>query len=430
MMISQESLPRVARGEDNEPIACTEQDVTASGAPLIELITRLVLRKWLILKVTAFAASAGVLLGLLLPVQYTSIAKIMSPQQTQSTASLVMNQLASNGAAPLAAITGGSLGLKNPNDLYIGLMDSRPVADAIVQRFKLAEVYRSRDMTMARQRLAENTIIASEKSGLISISVMDRDKDRAAELANAYADELRALTKTLAVTEASRRRLFYEGQLKEAKEALVTAELNFQQVQQNKGMVQLDAQAKAMIDSLAASRAKVAAKQVEVQALRSYSTDRNPELQLAQSELSSLQAEVAGLEQSSHSSGFTDLGMKDVPSAGLDYLSAQHEVLYRQTLFDLLIKQYDSARLDEAKDAVVIQVVEPAIPPDRKSSPHRAQITLLFTLIGWMGACIYVMIGEIIRRDPGLSQSLDRLKVALIGRSTHPERVRNRSVSA
>jgi capsular polysaccharide biosynthesis protein len=276
-----------AQYNSNEATAATMEGVSSLELPgrdhevsLIEVLTQLAYRKWLIAKVTGLAALAGVILSFVLPVRYTATVKIMPPQQTQSTAAmLMMNQLTSAGGGSLAALAGGGLGLKNPNDIYIGLLTSRPISDAIIQKFSLATVYRAKDMTAARKKLASFIEVTSEKNGFIAVSVTDRDRKRVAEMANAYTDQLRILTKTLAVTEASQRRLFYEGQLKSTKEDLVAAELAFQQVQQQKGLIQLDAQARAMIESLAALRAQVAAKQVEVQALRSYSTEQNPDVQ-------------------------------------------------------------------------------------------------------------------------------------------------------
>jgi uncharacterized protein involved in exopolysaccharide biosynthesis len=271
-------------------------------------------------------------------------------------------------------------------------------------------------MTGAREKLAQSTVVKSEKSGLITIAVSDRDRQRAAELANAYTGELRALTQRLAVTEASQRRLFYEDQLKQSKEALVGAELAFQQVQQQKGLVALDAQAKAMIESLAGLRAQAAAKQVEVQALRSFSTEQNPEVQLAEQELSTLQAEAARMEQRSHSHGLAGLDLGDVPSAGLDYLRAQHQLLYRQTLYDLLIKQYDAARLDEAKEAAIIQVLEPATEPDRKSAPRRVWIAFCAMLLGFFASAFYILAAMAFaraRRSPEIDLQFSALKAAL-----------------
>jgi uncharacterized protein involved in exopolysaccharide biosynthesis len=361
----------------------------------------------------------GLILCFALPVKYMATAKIMPPQQTQSTASMLMNQLASGGTGSLAAVAGGGLGLKNPNDIYLGLLNSRPIADAIIQKFDLKSVYRAKDMTHARKELAENTVVTSEKSGFIVVAVTDRDKNRVAAMANAYPDQLRSLTKTLAVTEASQRRLFYEEQLKQAKESLLAAELSFQLVQQKKGLVQLDAQAKAMIEGLAGLRAQVAAKEVEVQALRSYSTEKNPDVQLAERQLASLQAEVARLEQNSHSSGFTDLGMGDVPGAGMDYLRADHEVKYQQALFDLLMKQYDAARLDEAKDAAIIQVVESAVAPDRKSSPKRVVILLASVFLGLFFGILAAMFQYWVEREqavPEQAEAFRRLRCAVTGK--------------
>jgi uncharacterized protein involved in exopolysaccharide biosynthesis len=387
---------------------------------LIEVLTQLAYRKWLIAKVTGIAVLAGVILSFVLPVRYTATLKIMPPQQTQSSASmLMMNQLTGAGGGALAALAGGGLGLKNPNDIYIGMLTSRPIADAIIQKFGLMQEYHAKDMTKAREKLAGYTVVKSERNGFISISVTDKDKKHVAEMANAYTQQLRIFTQTLAVTEASQRRLFYEEQLKQAKDALVAAELAFQQVQQQKGLVQLDAQAKAMIEGLAALRAQVAAKQVEVQALRSYSTEQNPDVQLAERELNSLQAEESRLEQSNHSPGIAGLGLGNVPVAGLEYLRAAHELAYRQALFDMLMKQYDAARLDEAKEAAIIQVVEPAIEPDRKSSPKRALIVLLFTLVGFFAGGLMVLLRwwrDIVQSDPIVAKRFEELSDALRGR--------------
>jgi tyrosine-protein kinase Etk/Wzc len=388
---------------------------------LFDVLTQLTYRKWLIAKVTATAMLTGVTMCLVLPVRYTATTKIMPPQQTQSTASMMMNQLANIGAGSLAAVAGGGLGLKNPNDIYVGLLNSRPIADAVIYRFGLVRVYRAKDMTAARNMLAHETVVVSEKTGFIAVSVTDKDKRRVAEMANAYTDELRILTKNLAMTEASQRRLFYEDQLKQAKEILVGAEVSFQQVQQRKGLVQLDAQAKAMIESLALLRAQVTAREVEVQALRSYSTEHNPELELAEGELSSLRAEGARMEQRNHSSGFTDLGLGDVPGAGMEYLRAEHELKYRQAMFDLLLKQYDAAKLDESKDAAIIQVVEPAIEPDRRSSLKPPLMILLFTLGGAFAGCLLALLlwwKECLQSDPRMAKQLGTLRSAFVGLRT------------
>lgn len=387
---------------------------------ILDVLTQLALRKVLIARVIAVALALGLILSFALPVRYTATARIMPPQQTQSSATLLMGQMVASSPGTLAAIASGGLGLKNPNDLYVALLNSRPIADAVIQHFDLVQLYGSRDMTAARKKLAKRSTVSSEKNGLIAISVTDRDKARAAAMANAYTEELRSLTKKIALTEASQRRLFYEDQLRQSKDALINAQQQFQTVQMQKGLVQLDAQAKVMIESLAAVRAKASAKQVEVQALRSYSTERNPDLALAERELEALQGEVARLQQSNHSTNSANIGLQDVPSAGLEYLRADHELRYQQALYDMLLRQYDAARLDEAKDAVVIQVVESAIPPDRRSTPQRLLILLGSFIIGIFAGCTLALLDrwlDVMRSDPESALMLRDLRASINIRS-------------
>jgi tyrosine-protein kinase Etk/Wzc len=390
-------------------------------AHLLEALTRIARRKWLVVKVAALFMLIGVASCVLLPVRYTAVTQMMPPQQNQSATAMLMNQLANGAAGGLSAVAAKQLGVKNQNDIYLGLLSSRPVADAIIQKFGLRKLYQSRDMTAARQKLARYTSIVSEKNGFIALSVTDTSKHRAAEMANAYTEQLRALMNTLAMTEASQRRLFYEDQLKYAKEALVTAEVSLEQVQQKKGLVVLDAQAKAMIEGLAALQAQVLTKQLELQSIRSYSTDHNPEVQLAERQLSQLQEEAGRLGQRNSSSGFASLGLRDVPAAGLEYLRAEHEVKYRQIMFDLLMKQYDAARLDEAQDAAIIQVVEPAIEPDRRSSPRRILLLLISSLAGILAGSLLALFPwakEIVASDPQRSRRLRELQRAFDGRGS------------
>jgi tyrosine-protein kinase Etk/Wzc len=382
---------------------------------VIEALTQLAMRKWLIARVMGVSILIGVILCFALPDRYTAVTMIMPPKQTQSTTSFLNAQLGS-----LADAAGGTGGLlKDPNSIYIGLLRSRPVSDAIIGRFNLAEVYRAKDMTDARKTLKNRTEIVSEKSTLISISVIDGDKRRAAELANAYAEQLRVLSKTISFTEASQRRKFFEEQVKSQKEVLIAAELAFQQVQQSKGLIQLDAQAGVIIGSLAKLRGEIAAKEVQLQALLSYSTEHNADVQLAERELSAMRGEAAQLEQHSQPTRYSDMSLKDVPKAGLDYIRAARELHYQQALFDTLLRQYEAASLDEAKEAAVIQVVEPAIEPERRSSPKGAMIMPLAIFAGLVGGCLlarFVWWKQSIQSDPDRAMRLHGLTSALLTR--------------
>lgn len=399
--------------EPHEQYVSENHNLTFSTT-FLALLVLFVRKRRLIGIIATVALLCGVIVSLVLPARYSATTTIMTPQPTQSSAALLMSQLANSGAGQLAAVASGSaLGLRNPNDFYIGLLRSRPISDGIIHQFALQAAYHAKDMTATRKRLADNTKIASERSGLISISITDRDPTRAADMANGFTEQLRLLTKRLAVTEASQRRTFYEEQLKFAKDDLVSAEVTFQGVQQHKGIVQPDVQARATIDGLATLHAQIAAKQVEVEALRSYSTERNPEVELAERELVSLQVEAARIGQNGQSTGFGDLGLKEVSSASAQYLRAEHDLMSRQALFDLLLKQYDAARLDEAKDAAVIQVVESALPPERPVSPHHTLIVLSFALLGLIVGIGTIYMLERIKVGPEFAQSLTDFKAAL-----------------
>ncbi len=380
---------------------------------MLEFLIEIARRKRLIAKMTGISMAIGLILCFVLPVRYTAVARIMPPKQTPSMAGLLINQM---GMGALAQASGASL-LTDPNSIFVGLLKSRPIADEIIRMNGLLSSYHAKDMSDARDKLKQYTVIQAEPSTMISISVTDRDKKRAAEIANGYVEQLRILTSSIALTDASRRRAFFAEQLHTQKEALIQAEGAFQQVQQNKGLVHLDAQAGMLINGVAMLRGQIAAKEVELDALRSFSTKNNPQVQVAEDELAGLRGQVSRMEDHNRSSESSDLALKDVPAAGLDYLRAQREVQYQQAFFDILMRQFEAAKLDEAKDAAVIQIVEPAIEPDRKSSPKRMIILLASIFVGlFFGVLSAIVLRrlDLERMDPEGSVALQSLRVALL----------------
>ncbi len=265
------------------------------------------------------------------------------------------------------------------------------------------------------------------KEGFISISVEDRDRSRAPQIANAYVDELRRLTQDLAVTEAGQRRIFFERQLELAKNNLADAEQALKQTQQQTGLIQLDGQAKVIIESVVKLRAAVATKEVELDAMRLFSTEQNPDVRLDERQLASLEAQLALLEKQSRGSNPDPDGVQvpigDVPEAGLQYVRKLRDLKYSEAMFEMLAKQYEAARLDEAKTAAVIQVLDPAEVPDRKSSPPRVWIIAIATLLGFLGAAGYVLLAEALgrlRSNPEMDARLRMLKVAVLVPHFHP----------
>src|SRR3954469_20430103 len=338
-------------------------NVASDEIDLLDLLIVLAKRKRLILTVTAASAVIALVVSLLLPNRYTATTKILPPQQSQSASSMLLTQLAGGAMGPLAALAGSGLGLKNPSDIYLGILKSRTIEDALVAKFELMRVYRDKRVSEARKDLEKASDIITQKEGLISISVEDKDPKRAAALTNAYVAELRSVTQHLAISEASQRRLFFEQQVQQAKDDLSRAEVALKETQQKTGMIQIDSQAKAIIEAVGHLQAQVAAKEVQLQAMRSFATDQNPDTILAQQQLAALRTQLSKLEnqQGTTIEGDPVVSTGKIPGAGLEYVRKFRDMKYYETIFELLAKQYEAAKIDEAREAAVIQVVDPGV---------------------------------------------------------------------
>jgi tyrosine-protein kinase Etk/Wzc len=395
-------------------------DAPADGeAHFLDLLIVLAKRKWMIVSMTFFCAVASLVYSLLLPKIYTANTKILPPQQTQSVTGAMLGQVGSS-LGSLAGLAGKDLGIRNPNDLYVAMLQSRTLSDALIQKFNLMSVYKVKRMMDARKRLEDVTDIDSGKNGVISISVQDRDPKRAADIANAYVSELYKLNQTLAVTEAAQRRLFFEQQLRSASDDLARAEQDMRKTQETTGLIQLDDQAKALIASVSTARGQIAAKEVQIQAMKTFATPQNPDLIRAEDELQALKAHLGALERDVKGPvGDLQLPAGKIPSAGLEYVRRLRDVKYYETIFELLAKQLEVAKIDEAKNAAVIQVLDPAVLPEWKSKPKRAQIVIAGIIIGLFMAITAAFLSEAARyakTQPHLSMRLSLLKRYLFGR--------------
>ncbi len=297
---------------------------------------------------------------------------MLPPEQNSSIASSLMGELGGSGAlGALGALASGSLGLKNPADMYVSLLTSRTVEDSLIHRFDLMKEYDAKKMSGARKKLERcSKVLAGSKDGLIRITVDDKDPKRAAELANGYVDEFRKLTASLAITEAARRRLFFQQQLQEAKDNLTVAEDAMAKTQESTGVLEIDSQARALIESAAILTGQVMAKQVEIQAMRSFATDDNPSLVLAKQELCALQSQLDASPESQHDDGSGHQSFQGrVTEAGMEYLRRYRDLKYNETVFELLAKEFEVAKLDEAREGSIVQVVDSAVVPDKRSFP-------------------------------------------------------------
>jgi len=345
-----------------------------------ELLATLARHKKIIGGITAGAAVVSLVISLLMTPIFRAETKILPPQQNSSIiASQLLNQM--GGFASLAS---SAVGIKNPNEMYIGFLRSRTVYDKIIDRFGLMKLYDVKFREDARKDLAEALAARSGKDGMIVVSVEDRDPKRAADMANAFVEEMIGVSKGLALTEAGQRRLFFEEQLKDIKLALASAEEGIKGFQEKTGALKIDDQARTVIQGIGNLRAQIAAREVQYKVAQTFATPQNPDLQRIEEELRGLKAELNKLEQKGGNSPDPLMPTGRMPSVGMEYLRKLRDVKYNETLYELLAKQYEMAKLDEARDAVVIQIIDKAVQPERKVKPKKAIMVAFSTFIAFL----------------------------------------------
>jgi tyrosine-protein kinase Etk/Wzc len=385
---------------------------------LLDLLLVMAERKFTIILATFIGLLLGMVLVLLMHPVFTAKAVIMAPQQGQSSAGLI-SQLGS-----LASLTGlGGASTKDPNDLYLGILQSNTLADALIKRLGLQAVYHARTLSGARHVLAGNSKFVSEKGGMISITVKDGDPHRSAAIANAYVDELHTLNSHLVIGEASVRRNFFSQQLALEKDRLTDAEIALKQTEESTGAVAPVGQTGVVISQVAQLQSQIISREVQLDALRTSSTDQNPDVVRLNSEVQGLREQLRNMESArkgQHQAGDISLSSRLLPEAQINYLRRQREVQYHTLIFDLIARQFEAARLDEAKASPVIQLLDPAEIPDRKSGPFRALWTLVGGVLGFLFGCSRVVASYVYSRveaDEVQAKRLDQFRRALRFRS-------------
>ena len=396
------------QNQDN-PNAATQGQLDDDEINLMDLVLVIAKHNRFILKFTGSVAVLAIIFALLQTNIYTAKTVILPPQQGQSTASMLLGSLGG-----LAGLAGGAAGIKAPNELHIGMLKSRTVADKMIARFNLQKKYEAKTMEATRKTLAGATEIKSGKDGFITIEYSNKDPKFAASVANAYVDELDKLNNTLAVTEASRKRLFFEKQLKSTRDNLTVAEVGLKQTQERTGLIQPEAQGQAIIMAASTLRAEVTAAEVKLQSMGSFATPQNPDYQKLQQNLTSLRAQLAKVQGSSQQGrGDIMVPTGKLPETGLEYFRKMRELKYQETLFELLSKQFEMAKIEEAKEAALIQVVDKALVPEQRSKPKRSLIVLLATLMAFFIGLLLAFVREARERasqDPASAERMNLLR--------------------
>jgi capsule polysaccharide export protein KpsE/RkpR len=371
----------------------TSAEAFEDGGPsigLVELLTWIGEAKRLIAGATLGVALLAVIGSLLMNNVYTARTTLLPPASQQQSGSAAA--LAALGA--LGGLAGG-LAPKTPDELYVALLKSDSVQRALIDKFDLRKRYDVETYEAMRKVLPTYIrVSADKKTGMIAVEVDDEDPKFAADLANAHLTEVTRVLGRLAVSDAQLRRVFFEQQLKQTKEDLVRAEQSLRAVQEKSGVIVLDKQAEALIGGAATLRAQIAEREVQLRVLRSTATPENPDVQRVANELRALRTELGRMESTSGGTpgSAVDMPVGKIPEAAIDYVRARRELKIQETLLEAMLRQYEIAKLDEAKEGPVLQQVDMALPPDRKSRPARALIVIAATFAALLLTTLWVVI--------------------------------------
>jgi tyrosine-protein kinase Etk/Wzc len=381
-----------------------------------------VLARWrrIIALSTLITVLVTVIVVLVIPVSYTGTALMMTPSPTQGSASALLSQLGSLTSALPEALEGG---LRNPQETYVGILSSRTVADELISRFELQKLYKRKTLVDTRKILARHTHVEATKGLLIRITVEDKSAQRAADMANAYVDALYRINKHLALTEGSQRRVFVEQQVSAETDALSKAEVAFTHIQETTGVIHLTGQAEVTLRTISQLRAELVSRELQLQELRSIATEHNEKVGEMETAIAALREQLTRAERGTTGSDTTDyfLPAGKVPAAGLEYVRAVRQLRYHEALFETLSKQYEAARLEEAKSPPLLQVVDRATASDKRAWPPRTLLVLLAGLLAFVFVSIFALAKDACARaaaEPAHAEQLAILR-SIMRRKPH-----------
>ncbi|HEX8814535.1 MAG TPA: lipopolysaccharide biosynthesis protein [Terriglobales bacterium] len=380
-----------------------------------------------------FVAKAGfyglivaAVISLLIRPKYESVLRIMPPQKMGSMGGLAA-MIASAGeekggaaGSAVGSMISDAMGVKSSGSLYMGVLRSASVQDAIIDKFNLKKVYGAVYQNDARDRLSESTDVSEDKkSGIISIVVTDTSPQRAQEIAAAYVSTLDTLMAQLDTSAAHRERVFLETRIAQVKTDLDKASQDLSDFSSKNATLDVKEQGKAMVEGAANLTGQLIAAESQLDGLRQIYTDNNVRIRTLQARVDLLRKKLselrgndpaaadtnrdAGAEPNKNSNGGGDFGMSisELPQVGVTYYDLYRRVKMQETVFEVLTKQFEIAKIEEAKELPTSKVLDPASFPERKASPKRRLITLGGGLLTALMAAAYLAFAPLMRAASG-----------------------------
>lgn len=392
----------------------TPQEMPETSEKTLAYLQLLWGQRGMLFRIAFYAAIVSTFVAFVIPARYESTARLMPPDN-QSGSGLAAAAAAMSGAAGgFGGITSDLLGLKSTSDVFVGILTSRTVQDKVIQEFDLKKLYRDRRMEDARKDLADHTsVLVDRKSQIISITVTDKNPQRAAAMGQSYVEELNRLVAELSTSSARRERIFLEGRLQAVNQDLEAAEKDFSQFASKNTAIDVKEQGKAMVEAAATLQGQLIAAQSQYEGLREIYTDINPRVRTVKARIDELQRQLEKLggkgesvtSAADQSSGSMYPSIRKLPLLGVTYADLYRRTKIQEAVLETLTKEYEMAKVQEVKEIPTVKVLDVAAVPDKKSFPPRLPIIFLGT---FLATCfgVLVVVGSagwnaVDSRDPG-----------------------------
>jgi capsule polysaccharide export protein KpsE/RkpR len=342
-------------------------------------------RRGLLGRAAVWGLVLSTLVAFVIPKRYDSTTRLMPPDSQSSSGMAMMAALAGKGGSGLGSLAGDLLGMKSSGDLFIDILHSRTVEDRIIDRFDLRRVYSVKYWQDARKNLAKNTAISEDrKSGVITITITDRDPERATQMARAYVEELDRLVAQVTTSSARRERIFIEQRLAAVKQDLDHASQAFSEYASQNTAIDIEAQGKATVEAAARLEGELIGAESQLEGLEQIYTKGNVRVRSLQARVDELRSQLHKIGGDSAEPAAGKPGseqefpsIRQLPLLGVRWADLYRETKIQETVYEMLTQQYELAKIEEAKEIPVVKVLDPADTPERKSFPPRLLIMVL-----------------------------------------------------
>ncbi len=317
--------------------------------------------------------------------------------------------------------------------MFVEILESRTVADRLIHEFQLSREYSTTKIEYTRKVLEARTKITEDrKSGVITITVTDRQPWRAAAMAQAYVGELDRLVSQLSTSSARRERIFLEERLKTVKGDLDDAATRFSEFASKNTAIDIPAQGKAMVEAAAVLQGQLIAAEAEASGLEKIYTVNNMRVKALQARIVELREQLQKLGGSTSPAEVRNdnslyPSIRKLPLLGVTYADLYRRTKIEETVYELLTQQYELAKVQEAKEIPSVKVLDSAVMPTVKSSPHRVALTWCGTALTFLCAAAWILLwkswkdidpadpGRVLAAEMAASVVLSTRRIAAVG---------------